>query len=83
MHEFMQRLDRNDRVLLVGDSRQHEAVDAGRPFAQLQEAGMRTAKLDEIVRQRDPELRRRSSSWHAVRWEPQLRVLTSRTACMK
>ena len=57
MHAFMQRLHRNDRVLLVGDSRQHEAVDAGRPFAQLQEAGMRTAKLDEIVRQRDPELK--------------------------
>ena len=53
----MQHLHRNDRVLLVGDSRQHEAVDAGRPFAQLQEAGMRTAKLDEIVRQRDPELK--------------------------
>jgi ATP-dependent exoDNAse (exonuclease V) alpha subunit len=31
---------------------------ADRPFAQLQEAGMRTAKLDEIVRQRDPELKR-------------------------
>jgi conjugative relaxase-like TrwC/TraI family protein len=57
IHEFMQRLHRNDRVLLVGDSRQHEAVDAGRPFAQLQEAGMRTAKLNEIVRQRDPELK--------------------------
>ena len=51
------RLNRNDRVLLVGDTRQHEAVEAGRPFAQLQEAGMRTAKLDEILRQRDPELK--------------------------
>jgi conjugative relaxase-like TrwC/TraI family protein len=57
MHEFIERLHRNDRVLLVGDSRQHEAVEAGRPFAQLQEAGMRTAKLDDIVRQRDPELK--------------------------
>ena len=47
----------NDRVLLVGDTRQHEAVEAGRPFAQLQEAGMKTVKLDEIVRQRDPELK--------------------------
>ena len=36
MHEFIERLHRNDRVLLVGDSRQHEAVEAGRPFAQLQ-----------------------------------------------
>jgi ATP-dependent exoDNAse (exonuclease V) alpha subunit len=57
MHEFIERLHRNDRVLLVGDSRQHEAVEAGRPFAQLQEAGMRTATLDDIVRQRDPELK--------------------------
>ena len=37
--------------------RRRRAVDAGRPFARLQEAGMRTAKLDEIVRQRDPELK--------------------------
>jgi ATP-dependent exoDNAse (exonuclease V) alpha subunit len=57
MHEFIGRLYRNDRVLLVGDSRQHEAVEAGRPFAQLQEAGMRTATLNDIVRQRDPELK--------------------------
>jgi conjugative relaxase-like TrwC/TraI family protein len=57
MHEFIERLRPNDRVLLVGDTRQHEAVEAGRPFAQLQEAGMQTAKLDEIVRQRDPELK--------------------------
>ncbi|WP_158748823.1 MobF family relaxase [Acidobacterium sp. S8] len=57
MHEFVTRLHRNDRVLLVGDTRQHEAVEAGRPFAQLQDAGMRTVKLDEIVRQRDPELK--------------------------
>jgi len=57
MHEFVERLHPNDRVLLVGDTRQHEAVEAGRPFAQLQEAGMRTAKLEEIIRQRDPELK--------------------------
>jgi ATP-dependent exoDNAse (exonuclease V) alpha subunit len=57
MHEFVTRLHPNDRVLLVGDTRQHEAVEAGRPFAQLQEAGMRTARLEQIVRQRDPELK--------------------------
>ena len=57
MHEFIRRLHPNDRVLLVGDTRQHESVEAGRIFAQLQEAGMRTVKLDEIVRQRDPELK--------------------------
>ncbi|MFZ0293834.1 MAG: AAA family ATPase, partial [Candidatus Sulfotelmatobacter sp.] len=57
-HEFVNRLHPNDRVLLVGDRRQHEAVEAGRPFAQLQDAGMKTAKLEEIVRQKDPELKK-------------------------
>jgi ATP-dependent exoDNAse (exonuclease V) alpha subunit len=57
MQEFLSRLHRNDRVLLVGDVRQHEGVEAGRPFAQLQEAGMHTVKLHEILRQRDPELK--------------------------
>ena len=57
MHEFLTRLHPNDRVLLVGDKRQHEAVEAGRPFAQLQEAGMKTVSLDQILRQKDPELR--------------------------
>jgi conjugative relaxase-like TrwC/TraI family protein len=57
MHEFVHRLHPNDRLLLVGDRRQHEAVEAGRPFAQLQDAGMKTVKLEEIVRQKDPELK--------------------------
>jgi len=57
MHEFVNRLHPNDRLLLVGDRRQHEAVEAGRPFAQLQDAGMKTVKLEEIVRQKDPELK--------------------------
>ena len=57
IHEFVTRLHPSDRVLLVGDTRQHESVEAGRIFAQMQEAGMRTFKLDTIVRQRDPELK--------------------------
>jgi ATP-dependent exoDNAse (exonuclease V) alpha subunit len=57
MNEFLHRLKDSDRVLLVGDTRQHEAVEAGRPFQQLQEAGIATARLDEIVRQKDPALR--------------------------
>jgi ATP-dependent exoDNAse (exonuclease V) alpha subunit len=57
MREFLSRLGPHDRVLLIGDTRQHQGVEAGRPFEQLQEAGMRTAKLDEIVRQKDPALK--------------------------
>lgn len=57
MREFFYRLGPQDRVLLIGDTRQHQGVEAGRPFEQLQDAGMRTARLDEIVRQKDPELK--------------------------
>ena len=45
------------RVVLVGDEKQLDAVDAGKPFAQLQRAGMKTAVMDEILRQRDPDLK--------------------------
>jgi conjugative relaxase-like TrwC/TraI family protein len=57
MREFLARLGPYDRVLLIGDIRQHQGVEAGRPFEQLQDAGMRTAKLAEIVRQKDPALK--------------------------
>jgi conjugative relaxase-like TrwC/TraI family protein len=57
MHSFVERLKGHDRVLFVGDTRQHEAVDAGRPYGQLQEAGLRTAHLDQIIRQKDPALK--------------------------
>ena len=48
---------RMPRVVLVGDAKQLDAVDAGKPFAQLQAAGMQTATMDEIMRQRDPVLK--------------------------
>ena len=57
LNKFFARLAPADKVLLVGDVRQHQAVEAGSPFEQLQEHGMTTAKLSEIVRQRDPELK--------------------------
>ncbi len=57
MNKFLHRLKKDDRVLLVGDTRQHQAVEAGRPYQQLQEAGIQTARLDEIVRQKDPMLK--------------------------
>ena len=45
------------RVALVGDTKQLKSVDAGQPFRLLQKAGMATATMKEVVRQRDPELR--------------------------
>ena len=46
------------RVALVGDTAQLRAVDAGEPFRLLQKAGMRTATMDEVLRQKDAELLR-------------------------
>jgi conjugative relaxase-like TrwC/TraI family protein len=58
VHQFLARLNvTTDKVVLVGDVRQHQAVDAGSPFEQLQKHGMTTAKLSAIVRQRNQELK--------------------------
>lgn len=48
---FEQAEKQNARVVLVGDVKQLGSVEAGAAFAQLQGAGMKTAKLGEIVRQ--------------------------------
>ena len=58
IRDFLGRLDPGDRVLFIGDTRQHQGVEAGKPFEQLVGAGMTTAKLDQIVRQKDPDLLR-------------------------
>ncbi len=57
MREFLARLGPNERVVFVGDIRQHQGVEAGKPFQQLQDAGMKTATLDTIIRQRHSELK--------------------------
>jgi conjugative relaxase-like TrwC/TraI family protein len=56
VRDFLAKLASSDRVLFIGDVRQHQSVEAGKPFEQLVQAGMRTALLDQIVRQKDPEL---------------------------
>ena len=45
------------KLVLVGDAKQLDAVDAGKPFAQLQASGMKTAVMDKILRQHDPDLK--------------------------
>jgi ATP-dependent exoDNAse (exonuclease V) alpha subunit len=72
MRDFLEKIGSQDKVLLIGDIRQHQGVDAGKPFEQLQQAGMQTARLDQIVRQKDPELLRavaasRGNAAHVLR----------------
>ena len=60
------------RLALIGDRRQLRAVEAGQPFGLLQDAGMPTARMDEVVRQRDADLR--AAVLHMVADEPRLAV---------
>ena len=46
------------RVVLVGDEKQLDGVDAGKPFAQLRKAGMATAVMDDILRQQNASLKK-------------------------
>jgi len=43
------------RVVLIGDTKQIGAVEAGRPFEQLLKKTIKSVKLDTILRQRDKE----------------------------
>jgi ATP-dependent exoDNAse (exonuclease V) alpha subunit len=45
------------RLVFVGDSRQLGAVDAGKPFALVQDAGIETARMDANLRARDSTVR--------------------------
>lgn len=67
------------RLVLVGDIKQTQAVEAGKPFEQLQHAGMSTAHLTEIVRQRTPALKAAVVSAAEGHIDAALRKLDSRT----
>jgi conjugative relaxase-like TrwC/TraI family protein len=56
MKGFLDKIQPQDRVLVIGDTQQHQGVEAGKPFQQMQDGGMKTAQLDQIMRQKDPEL---------------------------
>ncbi|MEO0804542.1 MAG: AAA family ATPase, partial [Cyanobacteria bacterium J06642_2] len=47
----------NARVLLVGDTKQLAAVEAGNPFKSLQAGGIAIAQLDHSLRQKTEELK--------------------------
>ncbi len=58
MAKLMTRADKaGARLVLVGDVKQLGSVGAGAAFAQLQQAGMATAKLAEVVRQTNADTR--------------------------
>lgn len=70
----------NAHLVLVGDTRQLKAVAAGKPFMQLQSAGMQTIEMAEILRQHNLTLR--AAVEHAARGEvaSSLRLLAPKIA---
>ncbi|MEN9199259.1 MobF family relaxase [Xanthomonas euvesicatoria] len=57
MLEIMKTVEAHGaRAVFLGDTTQTKAIEAGKPFDQLQKAGMETAHLVEIRRQKDPQL---------------------------
>lgn len=60
------------RIVLLGDTGQTKGIEAGRPFDQLQRAGMPTAIMDDIQRQSNPLLREAVEHAAAQRIGPSL-----------
>ena len=67
------------RLVLVGDKRQLGAVDAGKPFDLVQQAGIERAKMDVNLRGRDPVLRRAQAAAQEGRIDDALRALAPST----
>lgn len=58
MKQLLQHVNHTHvRLVLIGDTKQLSAIDSGKPFDQLQKAGMCTATMSEIVRQKNQLLK--------------------------
>ncbi|HDR9474426.1 Multifunctional conjugation protein TraI [Burkholderia multivorans] len=58
MEALMKRIEQHGaRLVLLGDRKQTQAVEAGKPFEQLQDAGMQLAHITEIQRQKNVVLK--------------------------
>ncbi len=58
MRDFLTIVDAmQPRAILVGDKKQLGAIEAGKPFTELQQFGITPIIVDEVIRQRDPELK--------------------------
>ncbi len=67
------------RLVLVGDKRQLAAVDAGKPFDLVQQAGIERANMDVNLRGRDPILRRAQAAAQEGRIDDALQALAPST----
>ncbi|MXO91075.1 MobF family relaxase [Pontixanthobacter aquaemixtae] len=67
------------RLVLVGDRKQLGAVDAGKPFDLVQQAGIERANMEVNLRGRDPVLRRAQAAAQEGRIDDALKALAPTT----
>lgn len=80
MRDLMEKIEQaNARLVLIGDIKQTQAVEAGKPFEQLQDNGMSVAHITEIQRQQTPELKAAVVSAAAGNIAEATKTLESRT----
>jgi conjugative relaxase-like TrwC/TraI family protein len=84
LRAFLDTLGGKDHVILIGDDDpnprkvgQHISIEAGRLFQELQEAGMKTAHLNRIYRQKEPELKHVVLEFRHGRTQEALELLAS------
>lgn len=92
-HALLERATQQQaRVILVGDTKQLSAVEAGNPFKSLQAAGLETAKLEESLRQKTEALKLAvdaisrgdlGSSFHHLYQSNSIRGVDSQQACQQ
>ena len=86
---FLDTLGARDHVLLIGDDDphprkvgQHTSIEAGSLFQELQEAGMKTAHLNRVYRQKDPELKQVVLEFRHGRTQEALDLLAASSVSM-
>jgi len=71
------------RVVMMGDKDQTKAIEAGKPMHQLQDAGMQTALMGDIVRQTNLELRKAVELAAVGRSSEALHVIQSKLTALE
>ena len=66
------------QIVLIGDVKQFKAIQAGDPFSLLQENGMKTAKMSEILRQKDATLKKAVNYLNQFNAEKAFKVLNDK-----
>lgn len=58
MHQLILKAqEQNARIVLIGDTKQFQAISAGAIFEQLQQRGMQTVVMEESLRQKTQNLK--------------------------